>query len=56
MNRFFLYIAAAALLTAACNRQHEEEDPVIHVTGITHNLPANLELVVGATLTLETAV
>ena len=57
MNRYFLYIAAAAaLLTAACNRQGEEEDPVISVTGITHNLPATLELLVGATLTFEAAV
>ena len=56
MKRFFLYIAATTILTAACNRQGEEEDPVIPVTGITHNLPATLELLVGSTLALEATV
>ena len=55
MNRYFFYIAAAAaLLTAACTKEPlKEEEPVIPVTGITHNLPATLEVLVGATLTLE---
>ena len=55
MNRYFLYLAASALLTAACNRQQEEEDPVIPVTGITLNT-STVSLLVGATLALEAAV
>jgi len=55
MNRYFLYIAAAVLLMAACTKQHEEEDPVIPVTGITLN-PSATVLIVGKTLTLEAAI
>ena len=70
MKRYFFYIAAvAAILTAACSEDPPEkeepviseeplipEEPVVPVTGITHNIPATLELLVGATLTLTAAV
>ena len=49
MNRSFLYIAAAALLTAACTEK------VIPVTGVTLNPPDAL-LLVGATITLDATV
>ena len=53
MNRSFLYIAAAALLTAACTKEPREE--VLPVTGVTLNPPAAL-LLVGAMLTLDAVV
>lgn len=56
MKRFFLYITAVAvLLTATCNLQHENEDPVIPVIGVTLN-PSSVSLLVDKTLALEVAV
>ena len=58
--RKYSAIVALAVLFAACTReQHEQPEPpevIIPVTGITHNLPATLKLVVGATLTFDVAV
>jgi len=57
MKKYFLYMAAAAFLMVACNKEPLLEDPPeeVPVTGVTLNLPDAL-LKVGGTLTLEATI
>ena len=57
MKKYFLYIAAAAFLMTACDKEPLLEDPPeeVPVTGVTLNLPDAL-LLVGGTLTLEATI